>query len=256
MLVSPDTELQRVFAEQSKAFRGDVEVEPPEPVRVLDEDEEDWGEEPSLSDSMRSYTFLIYPDSMGDGNLYFRLEDLHIPMLVSPLHDRDFKVVDGVKWWKKPHFHVILTLTARQKYSEILHILAPFGVKKAYKVRDLRGAERYMTHMDSPSKAQYDVEDLVCISGYVCRYLGDRQEVSQIQQIHRYILEEGIVDYGDLTFALDKDAPELVTVLMRFTAHFNNLMRSMLDMSKSYESDNASYVNFGYRRRRFRYKSL
>lgn len=237
------------FRAMAERFKGGA----PLPVDLSGPDLlEEEGEPDCLPNSMfRNYKCIVYPESYGGGDFFERLDSLGIPILVSPLHNKDFRMVDGVPRPVKPHFHLLIQLTAKQKYSEVLSWMQPFGVHYLMRVKDIRRDERYWCHLDSKGKAQYDVNDLVCIGGYVCKYLGERYEFSALQQINQIIIEEGIVDYADLYFLLVNNYPELVTYLIRFTAHFNNLFRNMLDMSKSYKTDNAPYVKLAYRRRKF-----
>ena len=55
-------------------------------------------------DDYRSHvwTFLVYPDSVNE-NWLFLLDSLHIPICVSPLHDKDFNPTGEPK---KPHKHI------------------------------------------------------------------------------------------------------------------------------------------------------
>lgn len=213
------------------------------------EDTEDEGKQ------LRNWKCIVYLDSCGfDDPIDFfnALERVGVPMLVSPLHDRDTFIRDsGIKVLKKPHFHVMLQLTGKAKYDEVLSWMAPFGVRILKRVKDIRHDERYWCHLDSPNKYKYDIEDLVCIGGYECKYLGMREELDHIQQIYRLIRELGIVDYADLDNELYENAPHLQMTFFRYTAHFNNLFRNMADMAKHFKYDNGTYVKYGYRRRRF-----
>lgn len=196
----------------------------------------------------RNWKCIIYPDDIGPHWLEL-LDDVGVPMLVSPLHDSDLDE-DGNK--KKPHRHVLISLTAKQKYSVVLGWMLPLGVKILKEVRDVRRDERYWCHLDSPAKAQYSTDELIPIGGYVCKYLGERYEQNTLTQIMSLIDELGLVDYADLGHELYENYPELFLVFVRYPAFFNNYMHSRLQMSKA-SSDNNTYVKYGFRRRRFSY---
>jgi len=54
-------------------------------------------------DKARYFTFLLYPESVPE-DWQEKLEQIGLPMAISPLHDSDMKP-DGTI--KKPHWHVI-----------------------------------------------------------------------------------------------------------------------------------------------------
>lgn len=199
----------------------------------------------SQSKLRRNWKCLIYPESCGcetAEELYRKLEELCIPLAISPLHDSDYKE-DGEL--DKPHYHVLITLTAKQKYDVVLSWFKPFGVKILKESRDLRSEERYLCHLDSRTKFKYPIEDLVGLGGYTFRYLGDREDMSALQQIHDMVEELGIVYYCDLSNEILTKHPDLITTFLRYPAHFNNFCYSRERFSKKLStSDNNTYVKY------------
>lgn len=165
------------------------------------------------------------------------IEDWGIPVLVSPLHDRDFDK-DGVL--KKPHRHFLMEFDGPVTYSYALQIASSLGCKILKECRSKRRDENYWCHLDSPTKTQYDVADLECFGGYVPRYIGEERSFGDIRQIHWLVEEMGIIYYADLANELIENWPELVETFLHYPAHFNNFCYSRERMAG--RSDNVSYV--------------
>lgn len=181
----------------------------------------------------RVWKCILYPDSCGGGwvgsdrdGLLDRLEDLGVPMLVSPVHDRD---LDEKGNFKKAHLHLLLSFGGKKAYSSVLEMMRPFGVNKLEVVSDIGRDERYWCHLDSRNlvkKPKYGVENLIPLNGYQCKYLGERFEQNFMMQIHDLIEDEGIVYFADLGNFLIHNAPDLFETLKRNTIYFNNYLQS------------------------------
>lgn len=110
----------------------------------------------------RNWVFVVYPESAPE-NWQQILRDEQVPGVISPLHDRDINP-DGEK--KKPHWHVLLTFSGVKTQSQVKEITKKLNAPLPQACKDIRGACRYLCHMDNPEKAQYDTKDVVCIGGF------------------------------------------------------------------------------------------
>lgn len=104
----------------------------------------------------RSYATVVYPESALD-NWESLLTDLHIPCLISPLHDKD---VNPNGEPKKPHYHVLLLFDSVKSEEQAREVIAKFGGVGCEKVNSTRGYARYLCHLDNPEKAQYNTTDV------------------------------------------------------------------------------------------------
>lgn len=115
-----------------------------------------------MSDRLRNWTFLLYPDSAGDLELIQqKLYDLSVPCLISPLHVPDEQE-------KKPHYHVVLFFSSVKTYRQVLAtVQGVFGtvdfkgkechvVNTVEKVYDKGGIIRYLVHYGIPDKQQFN----------------------------------------------------------------------------------------------------
>ena len=125
----------------------------------------------STDNRKRTYTFLLYPDSCVP-DFKERLECLMIPVLISPLHDRDVLPTGEIK---KPHYHVLLDFSSKKSWDQVNDIVSPLGGVLAPIKHDgtcdsfvscKRTCARYFLHLDSPDKAQYDSSDLTMLGGF------------------------------------------------------------------------------------------
>jgi hypothetical protein len=107
------------------------------------------------------YATTVYLESVNPQWLQI-LEDTHIQTFVSPYHDKDINPTGEPK---KPHYHVLLmfdSLKSSNQAKEIFDSINGVGVEM---VNSIRGYSRYLCHLDNPEKAQYEKEDVKCLSG-------------------------------------------------------------------------------------------
>lgn len=148
------------------------------------------------------WTFVLWPDSdcykmIEQMDVDFRfyvkyaLNEACIPSLIGPYHDKDVKE-DGTP--AKNHVHVILFFEKPQRYGVVLEMLQTccgFDVAYLQPVANIRSMQRYLCHLDSPWKAQYSIEDVICVCG--AEYVIDSETASE--QVINCILDNNIVTF-------------------------------------------------------------
>ena len=111
-----------------------------------------------MNKKARYWTFVAYPESL-QVDLPTWLSENGLIYAISPLHDKD---IDLTGEPKKPHYHILLEFpgptTFRKVKEDITDILGQ-PIPKA--VMTIRGAYRYLCHLDNPDKAQYNENDIV-----------------------------------------------------------------------------------------------
>ena len=124
-----------------------------------------------VDDRVRNFTALLYPDSVNTPSDWLRiLGELQIPMFVSPLHDKD---IDINGKYKKPHHHIILMFEGKKTIEQAKEIFSIVGAVpppeipgvNSIKVQSIRGAARYLCHLDNPDKALYDIDKVYSFGG-------------------------------------------------------------------------------------------
>jgi len=109
----------------------------------------------------RNFATVFYPESVSEDwkNI---LSDLHIPIFISPFHDKD-KNSTGEP--KKPHFHVLFMFDAPKTKEQVKAIIESISGVGCEDVNTLRGYARYLCHLDNPEKEQYNSSDVISMGG-------------------------------------------------------------------------------------------
>ena len=144
----------------------------------------------------RSYATIVYPDS-ASADWMEKLEELHVPCLISPLHDKDINP-DGTP--KKPHFHVLLLFESVKSPQQVKEMLKKVKSVGCEKVNSVRGYTRYLCHLDNPEKHQYNPAGVQSLGGAdyqsIVELASDRRETSR--EIISFCREYGIISFSSL----------------------------------------------------------
>ena len=109
----------------------------------------------------RSWSFIVYPES-APSNWIDILNDMHIEIIISPLHDKDTDPDGEVK---KPHYHVMIEFECVKSFEQIKEITDSINQPIPQKVMNPRSLVRYFMHMDNPDKYQYNIAELQVFGG-------------------------------------------------------------------------------------------
>lgn len=109
----------------------------------------------------RNWATVVYPESAPDGWMNY-LAESGFEVLISPLHDRDEE--NGQP--KKPHYHVLVMGTSPMTCERFIELVTdPIGGVGQLQVHSARGQARYLCHLDSPDKAQYNPMEVISFGG-------------------------------------------------------------------------------------------
>ena len=111
------------------------------------------------------WTFLIYKESAPENYLEI-LEELHIPFILSPWHDKDINKETGE--FKKAHKHGVLFLESLKSYTQVSELLTeklntPSHVEI---VMSPKGMYDYFIHAENPDKTLYNIEEIESGCGF------------------------------------------------------------------------------------------
>lgn len=153
----------------------------------------------------RSFATMVYEESAPEDwrNI---VSELCVPCLVSPIHNRDVYEKDdperGIKAGdlKKPHYHLLFMFEGMKSQEQIREMIALFGGVGIEVVRSNRAYARYLCHLDSPNKAQYNVEDVSEYGGAdYSQYIAVKVDKhNAIREILKWCRETGTESYADL----------------------------------------------------------
>ncbi|MGG5322397.1 MULTISPECIES: replication protein [unclassified Enterococcus] len=174
----------------------------------------------------RNWRAVVYPESAPE-NWREILDDMCIPWVESPLHDRDVNPDGEVK---KPHWHIILLFGSNKSYEQVKEITAKLRAPNPMKCANVRGAVRYLAHLDNPEKFQYSKEDIKAHCGAeIDHHLAFNSNEKSImkREIQALIREKDFVEYADLLdYLLDAEMYELLDVANSHTLLFGKYISS------------------------------
>lgn len=145
---------------------------------------------------VRNYATVVYPESVVD-NWIDILSDLHIPVFISPLHDKDINPTGEPK---KAHYHVVFMFEGKKSVEQIKAITDEIGAVGQEPISSIRGYARYLCHLDNPEKAQYNQSDVRCLSGadYSAVIGLPTDKYKAIREMMQFCKEYNIYSYADL----------------------------------------------------------
>lgn len=174
----------------------------------------------------RLYATVVYPES-APPDWRERLEQLHISAMVSPLHDLDTLPTGEVK---KAHYHVLWRYEGVKTIAQAQEVVTAIGGAGAVEcVHDYRGYARYLCHLDSPDKAQYSPEDVLCFGGadWAAVALSEAERVDAVlDEIEDWIDDTGCVSYVELCRYGRRSRPDWTRTIRTHTVHLSALIRS------------------------------
>lgn len=181
----------------------------------------------------RSWTFLIYPEDLSPNiDFYVRLDDLHIPIAISPLHNMDF---EG-KVNKKDHYHVIISFDGKKSYDQVNELLYNAlscdgmqnnGFTRPEQVHCLASYYRYLCHLDNEDKVKYDPEEIILLGGFNPHKYIEEQSALFLVQMSRFIDENDITEFCDFDAYCRENYPDTWFLLLtRHFGYFTNKIRS------------------------------
>ena len=144
------------------------------------------------------WAFLIYQDSAPENYLDI-LEELHIPYVLSPWHDKDVNKSTGEI--KKAHKHGALFFETLKSYSQVSDLLkdklnSPAHVEV---VMSPKGMYDYFTHAENPDKSPYNIEDIESGCGFeLDKFIAEQATDEFLNDIIDLIEDNHITEFEDL----------------------------------------------------------
>lgn len=179
-----------------------------------------------ISGRSRVFATVVYPESAPE-DWMARLEAQHVKAMVSPLHCLDTLPTGEVK---KAHWHVLWRYEGVKTPAQAQELVDAIGGAGAVEiVADCRGYARYLCHLDSPDKAQYEPEDVKCFGGedWGAVALSEAERVdAALDEIEDWVDETGCVSYIALCRYARKCRPDWVRTVRTHTVHLSALIRS------------------------------
>lgn len=142
----------------------------------------------------RGWAFILYPESAFD-NWITILDDMHVPMAISPLHDLD--VNEDTHELKKPHYHIIVTFDGMKSFDQVKEITDSVGGTIPIPVNCLYSYYRYLCHIDNQDKVRYDVSDIILLGGFDPKNYISEQVGVFVSEMVAFINQNNVTEYSD-----------------------------------------------------------
>lgn len=186
----------------------------------------------NLDRRYRAWTFLIYPDDIpGQLDWYVKLDDLHIPIAISPLHDM---ILEG-KPGQKDHYHIIFSFDGKKSYEQVKELIQDnlsvngqnCGFTRPEPVQCLASYYRYLCHLDSEDKVKYDPQSIILLGGFNPHKYIDEQAFLFLEQMSKCIDEQGFTEFDKFDEYCRLNYPDTwFRLLPRYHGYFVSKIRS------------------------------
>lgn len=179
------------------------------------------------------WAFLIYKESLPK-NYKDNLDELHIPYVLSPWHDKDINKETGEL--KKVHRHGCFYFDTLKSYSQVSDLVsnALHGPTHVEVVHSPKGMYDYFVHADNPEKAQYNVEDIESGCGFdLNKFLREQNEDDSIGKILDLIEDDNITEMRILVNRIREVNSSLLGIIMERAYFFSKYLDSKRNMERN-----------------------
>ena len=172
------------------------------------------------------WAFLLYQESAPDNYLDI-LEDMHIPFVLSPWHDKDINKKTGE--FKKAHKHGALYFDSLKSYSQVselvtTHLNTPAHVEV---IMSPKGMYDYFTHAENPEKTLYDINDIESGCGFdLDKFLITNNSDDFLTLVIDIIEEHNFLKFNSLVHYARTENPKLLSLIMDKTYFFAKYLDS------------------------------
>ncbi|MEZ7606045.1 replication protein [Streptococcus sp. 27098_8_113] len=172
------------------------------------------------------WAFLLYQDSAPKNYLDI-LEELHIPFVLSPWHDKDINKETGE--FKKAHKHGALYFDSLKSYSQVSELLtnnlnAPAHVEP---VMSPKGMYDYFTHAENPEKTLYDINEIQSGCGFeLDKFLISNNNDEFLSMVIDIIEERNFTEFNNLVRYARTENPLLLDLIIDKTYFFAKYLDS------------------------------
>ena len=162
------------------------------------------------------WAFLFYKESAPDNYLEI-LEEIHVPFVLSPWHDKDVKKETGE--FKKAHKHGAFYFDSLKSYSQVSELIKDKlnGPAHVEPVISPKGMYDYFTHAENPDKSPYDIEDIESGCGFeLNKFLVQQNSDDFTTEVIDNIEENDFTEFEELVwYARDNNTALLGLIIER-----------------------------------------
>lgn len=172
------------------------------------------------------WAFLLYQDSAPENYLDI-LEEMHIPFVLSPWHDKDVDKETGE--FKKAHKHGALFFESLKSYSQVSELLTEKLNTPAHVeiVISPKGMYDYFTHAENPDKTLYNIEEIESGCGFeLDKFLIEHNSGLFLETVIDVITENDFTEFEDLVRYARFNDNSLLGLIIERTYFFTKFLDS------------------------------
>ena len=172
------------------------------------------------------WAFLIYQESTPENYLDI-LEEMHIPFVLSPWHDKDINKETGE--FKKAHKHGVLFFESLKSYTQVSEFLTeklhtPSHVEV---VMSPKGMYDYFIHAENPDKTLYNMDEIESGCGFdLDQFLVSNNNDQFLSTVIDIIEEHNFTEFNSLVRYARVDNPSLLNLIIDKTYFFAKYLDS------------------------------
>ncbi|BAM61857.1 MULTISPECIES: replication protein [Streptococcus] len=172
------------------------------------------------------WAFLFYKESAPDNYLDI-LEEIHIPFVLSPWHDKDVDKKTGE--FKKAHKHGAFYFDSLKSYSQVSELIKNKlnGPTHVEIVMSPKGMYDYFTHAENPEKTLYNVDDIESGCGFeLDKFLIDNHSDEFLTLVIDLIEEHNFTEFNSLVRYARLEDIRILNLIMNKTYFFAKYLDS------------------------------
>lgn len=183
------------------------------------------------------WAFLIYQESTPENYLDV-LEEMHIPFVLSPWHDKDVNKETGE--FKKAHKHGILFFESLKSYTQVSELLTeklhtPSHVEV---VMSPKGMYDYFIHAENPDKTLYNMDEIESGCGFELeQFLITNNNEQFLSTVIDIIEEHNFTEFNNLVRYARIENPSLLNLIIDKTYFFAKYLDSRRHSNNKKESE-------------------
>ncbi|MGZ9806069.1 replication protein [Streptococcus sp. V869] len=183
------------------------------------------------------WAFLIYQESAPENYLDI-LEEMHIPFVLSPWHDKDVNKETGE--FKKSHKHGVLFFESLKSYTQVSELLTerlntPSHVEI---VMSPKGMYDYFIHAENPDKTLYNIDEIESGCGFdLNKFLISSNNEQFLSTVIDIIDEHNFTEFNNLVRYARVENPSLLNLIINKTYFFAKYLDSRRYSEKRKESE-------------------
>ena len=172
------------------------------------------------------WAFLIYQESALENYLDV-LEEMHIPFVLSPWHDKDVNKETGE--FKKAHKHGVLFFESLKSYTQVSELLTeklhtPSHVEI---VMSPKGMYDYFIHAENPDKTLYNIDEIESGCGFELeQFLITNNNEQFLSTVIDIIEEHNFIEFNNLVRYARVENPLLLNIIINKTYFFAKYLDS------------------------------